>query len=462
VKQLVAFLFVLSVLAPQLGCSGRDPMDLEVSRAKIDPVVFDDDYSPDVYFQAFAQTNVVAVQLDSVYAYNGYAPDGARSLKINIAPGGSALGSYSGGVLTSVASRDFLDYNALSFWARADRDISLDLAGFGNDNTGTSLYEASRSGIPLTRDWQHIIVPIPNPSKLIAERGLFTFAEGLEEQYPDGYDIWVDEIRFVKVDSLTVFRPTLRSVNRQYFVGSTVNLDGASTVFQLGNTFLPVNHSPNYFDFESSDPSVAKVIRGRVQVSGVGKATITATLQGYPAIGSVSVAGYEPPRAAPPTPTLPASDVISLWSDTYPNVTVDTWRADWGGVTTQVEDYTVGNRHMKLYSSLNWVGIDFLNKKIDASSMTHLHVDVYAPAGTNFKLKVVSFPSQLTHSVETQEKIFNATSTPAFHPGSWSSLEIPLTDFQLPTDWDWSRIGELVLASTDAQLVLVDNLYWHK
>jgi len=462
VKQLAAFLLILSVLIPQMGCSNRDPMDLEVARAKIDPVVFDDDYSPDVYFQAFFQTNVVAVQLDSVFAYNGYAPDGARSLKINIPPSGSALGAYSGGVLTSVASRDLMDYNALSFWARADKDISLDLVGFGNDNTGTSLYEASRAGIALTRDWQHFIVPIPDPSKLIAERGLFTFAEGVEEQYPDGYDIWVDEIRYDKVDSLSIFRPTLQSVNRQYFVGSTANLGGASTVFQYRNGFVPVAHSPNYFDFVSSDPSVATVSQGRVRVIGVGSTTITATLQGKDVLGSVRVAGFQPPRVAPPMPTLPASDVISMWSDSYPNVPIDTWRANWGGVTTQVEDYSVANRHMKLYSSLNYVGIEFLTKKIDASSMTHLHVDVYAPAGTNFRLKLVSFPSQLTHSVETPEKIFNASSTPAFNSGTWSFLEIPLTDFQLPADWDWSSIGQLVLASTDAQLVLVDNLYWHK
>ena len=117
---------------------------------------------------------------------------------------------------------------------------------------------------------------------------------------------------------------------------------------------------------------------------------------------------------------------------------------------------------MKLYSSLNWVGIEFLNPVVDASAMTHLHLDVYVPAGTNFRLKLVSFPAELTHSVETAEMVFTAASTPAFTPGSWSSLEVPLTDFQLPASWDWARIGQLVLASTDAQLVLVDNLYWHK
>ncbi len=437
-------------------------MGLEPARASVDPLVFGDDYDADVYFQAFFQTNYTAVQVDSVYAYNGYAPDGARSLKITVAPIGSALGLYSGGVLTSAASRDLADYNALTFYARASADISLDLVGFGNDNTGTSLYEARRSGLALTRDWQYVVVPIPAPSKLIAERGLFTFAEGLQEEYPDGYDIWVDEIKFAKVDGISVFRPSMRSVSRQYFVGATVSLDGTSTIFQVNGAFVPVDHSPNYFDFVSSDPAVATVSQGRVRVVGTGSATITATLQDTPVLGSVALTGYEPPAVAPVSPTLPAADVISMLSDVYPNVPVDTWRADWGGVTTQIEDYSVAGNHMKLYSSLNWVGIEFLNPVIDASAMTHLHVDVYAPAGTNFRLKLVSFPTELTHSVETVEKVFDASSTPVFTPGSWSSLDIPLSDFQLPASWDWARIGQLVLASSDAQLVLVDNLYWHK
>jgi hypothetical protein len=44
--------------------------------------------------------------------------------------------------------------------------------------------------------------------------------------------------------------------------------------------------------------------------------------------------------------------------------------------------------------------------------------------------------------------------------GGWSSLDIPLSDFVLGEGWDWSSIAQLVLVTTDAQLVLVDNVYF--
>ena len=77
----------------------------------------------------------------------------------------------------------------------------------------------------------------------------------------------------------------------------------------------------------------------------------------------ISVTGYEPPTVAAALPTLPAGDVISMFSGAYNDVLVDTWRADWGGVTTQVEDYPVAGEVTKMYSSLNWVGIEFMTHR---------------------------------------------------------------------------------------------------
>jgi hypothetical protein len=111
---------------------------------------------------------------------------------------------------------------------------------------------------------------------------------------------------------------------------------------------------------------------------------------------------------------------------------------------------------------LNFVGIVFESSKIDASQMTNFHLDVYAPAGTNFRVKLVSFPPDIAAGVQTGDLILTAASTPSFTAGSWSSLDIPLSSFTVPPDWDWSQVGQLVLSTTDAQLVLVDNVYWHK
>jgi hypothetical protein len=253
----------------------------------------------------------------------------------------------------------------------------------------------------------------------------------------------------------------MRSVNRQYIVGSTVPVQNTSTVFTVDGAFVPVDHSPNYFDFASSDASVAVVEQGRIRVIGQGQAVVTANIEGLAVNGTITVTGNPPPTAAADPPTVPAQSVVSMFSDVYADVPVDTWRADWGGSTAIVEDYVVAGSNTKMYSALNFVGITFESAKIDASGMTHFHLDVYAPAGTNFKVKLVSFPPDLTAGVQTEDLILGSATTPAFHAGTWSSLDIPLTDFQLPASWDWTHVGQLVLSTTDAQLVLVDNVYWH-
>jgi hypothetical protein len=107
------------------------------------------------------------------------------------------------------------------------------------------------------------------------------------------------------------------------------------------------------------------------------------------------------------------------------------------------------------------VGIEFLSQLVDASQMTNFHVDVYAPEGTTFEVKLESIAAD---GSSLGASVFLASdSTPAFVSGQWSSLDIPLTEFPVPEGWDWSRLGRLILAgSVDVQLVLVDNLYWHK
>lgn len=462
-------LAVLPALLFGAGCGDRDPAGLEVARANIDPVVFDDELGPDVYFQAFSQTNNVAVQTDSVQAYNGSAVDGARSLRFNVAPQGSALGLYTGGVLTSGAKRDLADFNALTFYARSDADIRLDVVGFGNDNTGTSLYEAGRGAIPLGPEWVFVVVPIPAPSKLVSERGLLTFAESLEQNppnsgiypYPGGYNIWLDDISFARLDNVNLFRASMQSVVRQYFIGSTLGVSNTSSVFELNGVLVPVQHSPGYFDYSSTNPAVARVDRGQISVVGEGQAVITARLEDTDVNGTITVTGNRPPSAAAASPTLPAQRVISMFSDAYQDVPVESWRAPWGGSLAVLEDYVVAGSNTKMYSSLNFVGILFENAKIDASAMTHLHMDVYAPVGSTFRVKLVSFPSELTVGAQTADLILSANTTPTFEAGAWSSLDIPLADFELPPVWDWSQVGQLVLSTTDAQLVLVDNVYWH-
>jgi hypothetical protein len=142
-----------------------------------------------------------------------------------------------------------------------------------------------------------------------------------------------------------------------------------------------------------------------------------------------------------------------------------------------VEDYVIAGDNTKMYSGLPFVGIEFLNPTIDATEMTHINLGVYAPAGSEFRVKLVSFPLDPDIDlVQTFELILNPGSTPPFVAGAWVSLDIPLSGFQIDPgssghtwdDWDWANIGQMILSTAragsplSAQLVLVDNVYWHK
>ncbi len=457
-------LFVLTAMAVLIvcaGCSDRDPASLPAARGNTDAVVFlDAADTTEIYWQPFADTHYTTLSVDDIWAFGGQASDGARSLKFNISPQGSAQGLYTGGVVTATSGRDLADYNALTFYARATYPVTLDVAGFGNDNSGNSLYEAGRGGVALTPDWTFVVVPIPDSSKLLSERGLFTFAESTEDAHPEGYDIWVDEIQYANLSNIEVFRPIMASASQSYFLGSTVAISGTRTIFQIDGGFVPVDHMSGYFDYTTTDAAVAVVEGSLVRVVGTGTATVNAALGENPVQGAITVTGYEAPTVAAVAPTLPASDVISMFSSAYNDVPVETWRTDWSR-SGPVENYVVGGETTKMYSALTYVGIDFQQHPIDASQMTHLHLDVYAPAGTSFKVKLGSFPSP-PDGVETADLTVDAASTPTFVAGQWSSLDIPLADFLLPdTGWDWAALGQMVL-SGDTKLVLVDNIYFHK
>lgn len=64
------------------------------------------------------------------------------------------------------------------------------------------------------------------------------------------------------------------------------------------------------------------------------------------------------PTVAAPTPTQNAANVISLFSDAYTDVPVDTWRTDWSAAT--LEDVLIDGNPTKKYSSLDFVGIEMV------------------------------------------------------------------------------------------------------
>jgi len=171
--------------------------------------------------------------------------------------------------------------------------------------------------------------------------------------------------------------------------------------------------------------------------------------------------GGEPgdePAVAAPTPTRNAADVISLFSDAYTDVPVDTWRTDWSAAV--LEDIQIQGNPTKKYSQLDFVGIETVANQIDATDMTHFHIDVWSADFTLFGIKLVDFGADgafgggddVEHQIDFE--------TP--QQGQWLSLDIPLADFTGLTTR--ANLAQYILVGrpVGANTIFVDNVYFFK
>jgi len=444
----------IAVLLAGLAAAGceRSTDGLRPFPLSTDPVVFEDTFGDGVDFQAFLGSKVDAVSIDTNERHSGTA-----SLKVTVPAPGNPAGTYAGGAFVANKVRDLSGYDALTFWAKASQNITLDVAGLGNDNTGTSRFEARRNAIPVTTTWTQFVIPVPLPARLAVERGLFFMAEGPENNM--GFDIWFDEVRFERTNAIGNPRPSMSSRLLTAFVGGTASPTGTQTIFSVGGSDVTVGHMPGYFDFSSSVPAVATTDGGVIRVVGAGVAQVTASLGGVPATGTVTINAIAPPSTAAPAPTVPSGDVISLFSNSYANVPVDTWSATWD--QADVTDLQISGNAIKGYTNLVFAGIEFTSHTIDATSMTHFHMDVYAPGGSLFRVKLVDFGANGVFGGgddKEQELSFSSGTTPPFVSGQWSSLEVPLANFTNLTTR--AHLAQIVLSGTNT--VFVDNVYLHR
>jgi hypothetical protein len=162
---------------------------------------------------------------------------------------------------------------------------------------------------------------------------------------------------------------------------------------------------------------------------------------------------------AAPTPTLAAADVISLFSNAYTNRPVDTWSASWD--QADVADVLIAGNTTKVYTNHVYAGIEFTTQTVDATAMTHFHMDVWIPAGTVFRVKLVDFgPDGLFGTDDSESELaFDGASTPPLATGQWVSLDIPFANFTSLVER--AHLAQLIL-SGDTRTVYVDNVYFHR
>jgi hypothetical protein len=122
------------------------------------------------------------------------------------------------------------------------------------------------------------------------------------------------------------------------------------------------------------------------------------------------------PVAHAPIPTVPSTDVISVFSDAYTNIASVNLNPGWGQATAVSQVEIEGNNTL-LYSGLNYQGTEF--PALDVTGMGYLHVDFWTGNSSLLNFFVIS----QTPTVDSD--FYNLT----IAPEQWVSVDIPLTSY---------------------------------
>ncbi len=164
------------------------------------------------------------------------------------------------------------------------------------------------------------------------------------------------------------------------------------------------------------------------------------------------------PTVAAPTPTRPATEVISLFSNAYTNKPVDTWKTSWSAAT--LEDVQIAGNDTKKYSNLDFAGIETVGPNlVNASSMLYFHLDLWTPNITTFRVKLVDFGANAIFG-GGDDKEHEIILTPTL--AGWNQFEIPMSDFTGLTTK--SNIAQMIVSCIPVAtgIAYIDNVYFHK
>ena len=159
----------------------------------------------------------------------------------------------------------------------------------------------------------------------------------------------------------------------------------------------------------------------------------------------------EPSEAAPTPPTRDAADVISLFSDAYSNISIQTLPESWSQHGSFDGNYMVaGNATWKIGPANDFLGMTISDAGVDISGMDKIHIDYWTENDIQIGLKLVSGAGQ--------DPLVNF---PATVTGSWQSVDLDISSFT-SAGFDATKLLQLLIDPAAANLMYVDNVYFYK
>lgn len=173
--------------------------------------------------------------------------------------------------------------------------------------------------------------------------------------------------------------------------------------------------------------------------------------------GPVAVAGT--PSTAATSPTAPANQVISMFSNAYTNVAVDTWRTSWS--QSALQDTQIAGNDVKKYTALSFNGVETIATPINATAanMNFFNLDIWTPNATEVRIKLVDFKGdgfQGAAGDTEAELAFPLTAN------AWQTLQIPLSSFTAAGMTAFTNINQLIVSAnpSGSAILYVDNVYY--
>jgi hypothetical protein len=173
---------------------------------------------------------------------------------------------------------------------------------------------------------------------------------------------------------------------------------------------------------------------------------------------TISIAETGPSTSAPTPPIRDATDVISIFSDAYTNVTIDDFDFGLCGTNPSVSEVMIAGFPAQNYLGQGCQGISVETNRIDASEFTNLHFDFYTDVsgpdliGKVFNIKLVDWAGNETEAGSTGLEVnFNDGTSPGITTGSWVSVDVDITSIG-------GMVGGNLTRSDIAQIHITSNL----
>ncbi len=171
--------------------------------------------------------------------------------------------------------------------------------------------------------------------------------------------------------------------------------------------------------------------------------TVAVTTDAYSAV----------PTVAAPTPTWPADQVKSLYSDTYTfaPASLNSYNEGWYNPPTMTEEAIAGNHYLKYNGTMTgMIGWQFAT--ISVATMEFVHVDIWPSEDGTIYMGPTSTGSVVASVPCTVEA------------GKWNSIDIPISDLRDANgSFDPTALFQNQFTGYSAQSVFsVDNVYFYR